>query len=373
MELWIVLAVMTGAAVLLVLWPLARGRARENDAAGDVAVYRDQLDEIERDRARGLIGGREADAARAEIARRLFAATERGDEAIATDAGQGATWRRRVAAVVALVAVPAIALGTYAAIGRPDIADHPLAARLQAPVDTNNIAELVTRVEAELARNPGDGRGWMVLGPVYMRLGRAGDAATAYANAIRTLGSSGELEANLGEALTAAADGVVTADARAAFERAAKANPPSVKGSVYLARAESQDGDLAGAIARLKALIVAAPADAPYLDGVRGELQRLAATPPLPMPSQEEAAVAKTPEERMALIRGMVDRLEARVSESGEIGDWLRLVQSRAALGDLDRARSSLAAAREKFGSDPRSAARLDALALGVGLEGRGA
>lgn len=372
MALWIVLGLMTGAAVLLVLWPLARKRGAAGEGGGDVAVYRDQIDEILRDRDRGLIGDREAEAARAEVARRLFAASEREQGRVAADPRTGDR-RRRIASVIALVAVPAIALGAYGALGRPDIPDRPLSARLKGPVDTNNIQELVTRVEGELAKNPNDGRGWAVLGPVYMRLERPADAASAYANAIRLLGPSADLEASRGEALMVAADGVITAEARAAFERAANSRPPSPKAVIYLARAAAQDEDTAGALALLKPLLASAGSNSPLAEPLREELQRLAAPPPLPMPTPEQAQTAKTPEERMAMVRGMVDRLAERIEGAGEIGDWLRLVQSRAALGDTDKAKAALTSARERFAADPRSTARLEALALGLGLEGGGA
>lgn len=374
MTLWIVLALMTGAAVLLVLWPLARQRVAATEGGGDAAVYRDQIDEIWRDRDRGLIGDRDAESARAEVARRLFAASERAERPAAGDP-RAADRRRRIAAVIALVAVPGVALGVYGALGRPDAPDRPLSARLNGPVDTGNLQEMVTRVEAELARNPNDGRGWLVLAPVYLRLGRNGDAADAYGAAIRLLGSSAELEANRGEALAADADGVIGPEARAAFERAVKADPLSPKGVIYLARAREQDEDIAGALALLKPLLAHAGAGSPLAEPLRGELQRLAAPPPLAMPTPEQAGAAKTPEERMAMVRGMVDRLAQRV-ESGdahEIGEWLRLVQSRAVLGEADKAKAALATARQRFAGDPRAAARLEALALGLGLEGGGA
>lgn len=367
MALWLTFALMTGAAVFVVLASLARSRAFAQDgAAADAAVYRDQLDEISRDRARGLIDEREADGARAEVARRLIATSEvDGREEV-----RGSLARRRIAAVAALVTIPAVALGGYAALGRPDMPDMPLLARKSDVPEADKLADLASRVEQALAKNPNDGRGWVVVAPVYMRLGRPDDAARAYANAIRLMGSNPDLEANLGEALFAAADGVVTERAREAFERSVQGDEPSLKGSFYLARAAEQDGDLAGAVARLKTMLVKAPADAPYLDALREEFQRIAAVPPMPMLSTEEANT--TPEERPALIRRMVERLGDRLaSDGGDLGEWLRLVRARATIGEIDKAREALAAARAKFAGDGRAASRLEALALGLGLEGR--
>ena len=367
--LWLIFALMTGAAVFVVLGSLARSRGATAESRADAAVYRDQLDEIGRDQARGLIDAREAEGARTEVARRLLAASEaKGEES------DGSLARRRVAAVAALVLVPAVALGLYTTLGKPDLPDLPLASRQTEAPDGRNLADLALRVEAALAKNPNDGRGWAVVAPVYMRLGRSGEAATAYRNAIRLLGSTPEREADLGEALFAAADGVVTAAAREAFERSVGGAEPSVKGSFYLARAAEQDGDMAGAIGRLKPILARAPEDAPYLETLKGEFQRMADVPQLPLPTGAEAAAAKTPEERMAMVRTMVDGLGDRLaSQGGDVGEWLRLVNARAALGDVDKAKEALGRAREKFSGDGRASLRLEALALGLGLEGGGA
>ncbi|MDR4308383.1 c-type cytochrome biogenesis protein CcmI [Chelatococcus sambhunathii] len=372
MTLWLIFALMTGAAVFVVLGSLARSRPAVAGAVGaDEAVYRDQLEEIARDRARGLIDDREAEGARVEVARRLIAASERGGGA----AERTSTSRRRIAAVVALVAVPAIALGAYARLGKPDLPDLPLASRQGEKPDMQNLGDLALRVEKALAANPNDGRGWSVVGPLYMRLGRPNEAATAFSNAIRILGSTPEREADLGEALYAGADGVVTEQARAAFERSVAGETPSPKGAFYLARAAEQDGDVAGAVARLKPLLTKAPEDAPYLDALKGEFQRIAQVPALPPPSPEQASAMKTPNERMAFVKTMVDRLSDRLAQEGggDVGEWLRLVNARAALGDMDKARDALTAARQKFAADPRATTRLEALALGLGLEGGGA
>ncbi|PZQ17265.1 MAG: c-type cytochrome biogenesis protein CcmI [Ancylobacter novellus] len=363
---------MTGAAVFVVLGSLARSRAGAPDSAeADAAVYRDQIDEIARDRSRGLIDEREAEGARVEVARRLIAASERSAPEPAAAASLA---RRRVAAAASLVAIPAIALGGYAALGKPNLPDLPLASRQQDAPNGANVADLAARVEQALAKNPNDGRGWAVIAPVYLRLGRAEDAARAYANVIRLLGSTPEREADYGEALFAAAGGMVTAEARGAFDRSVAGERPSVKGSFYLARAAEQDGDLAGAIARLKPVLAQAPEDAPYIDAIKGEFQRIADVPSLPLPNAEEAGDLKTPEAREAFIRRMVDGLDQRLAaDGGDLGEWLRLARARAALGEADKARATLAKAREKFGGDGRAAIRIEALGLGLGLEGRGA
>src|SRR5271165_5395073 len=127
MALWFALAMMTAAAVFVVLWPLGRSRVAMV-VGGDVAVYRDQIDEIERDRAAGLIGRAEFDAARVEVSRRLLAAA---DEAAVPPAAATSPWRRRFTAVAAMVALPIGAIGLYVALGAPGLPDQPLAERTE--------------------------------------------------------------------------------------------------------------------------------------------------------------------------------------------------------------------------------------------------
>src|SRR5271168_4850614 len=114
MMLWIICALMTAAAIFAVLWPLVRA-PRAARGGSDRMVYLDQLEEIGRDRAAGLIGEAEADAARIEVSRRLLAAAAAESEAPASAAlsTPQPLWRRRVAAISAFTVVPAVALGLY--------------------------------------------------------------------------------------------------------------------------------------------------------------------------------------------------------------------------------------------------------------------
>jgi cytochrome c-type biogenesis protein CcmH len=129
MALWLAFTLMTAAAVFAVLWPLSR-RARLSGGS-DIAVYRDQLDEIGRDRAGGLIGEAEAEAARVEVSRRLIAAAD------AAEAGQNAEassalWRRRATTLAALVLLPLVVSALYLALGSPQLPGEPLAERQRA-------------------------------------------------------------------------------------------------------------------------------------------------------------------------------------------------------------------------------------------------
>jgi cytochrome c-type biogenesis protein CcmH len=367
MALWFPLALMTAAAVFVVLWPLGR-RHVSLVSGGDVAVYRDQMRELERDRAAGLIGPAEADAARVEVSRRLIAAA---DAAAGAPPAAAAPWRRRFAAVAAGVALPIGALGLYLALGAPGLPDQPLVARTNGQPDNHSLASMLAQIEAHLERNPQDGRGWQVVGPVYMRIGRFDDAAKARRNALRLLGPSAQREADLGESLVAAANGVVTADAKAAFDRALALEPTDPRARFFVGLAAEQDGKQAQAAAIWRDLLAHAPADAPWTPVVRESLARLDGGPPAAAPGPSDADVAAaadlSAEQRARMVRGMVDRLADRLAHDGSDFDgWVRLVRAYAVLGEPDRARGAAADARRALAGDADKLRRLDEVVKGL-------
>src|SRR5947209_2369217 len=189
MTLWFVLALMTAAAIFAVLWPLARNPSRLASGS-DIAVFRDQLEEVRRDRASGLIGHEEAAAAEAEVSRRLLAATGSNKETLRSTPS-----RQRAVVVAVLVLLPVGAAGTYLALGSPMLPDRPLAPRLAQSTGSQSVESLIGQVEAHLERRPDDGRGWEVVAPVYMRLGRFDDAVKARTNALRLNGETADREA----------------------------------------------------------------------------------------------------------------------------------------------------------------------------------
>ena len=370
MTLWLILALMTAAAVFAVLWPLGR---RVGVAGGsELAVYRDQLAEIARDRDAGRIGAAEAEAARIEVSRRLLAAADAERDGAATVTAAAAP--RRIVAVAALLVLPAGAAALYLAFGSPSLPGQPLAARLEAPPEQRSIETLVAQVEAHLDKNPNDGRGWEILAPVYLRLGRFNDAVKARANALSFNGESAERQSGLGEALVAAAQGIVTADAAKAFERAAALDPQAPKPRFFLGLAAEQDGRPAEAAKRWRELIAEAPADAVWLGFVREALARVDPSAPIapgPSAADVEAAAALSPEQRQEMVRGMVERLAARLKgEGADLDGWLRLMRAYMVLGERDKARTAAADARRALAGDADKLRRIDDAAKGLGLDG---
>jgi cytochrome c-type biogenesis protein CcmH len=389
--IWLVFGLMTAAAVLAVLWPLRRG-GQVHDSDSDLAVYRDQLAEIERDRAADRIGDREAEAARIEVSRRLLGAAEKGS-AEARDPAAPATWRRRAAALATITMLPLGAFALYLSLGSPDLPGEPLQARRGMPPGHGSFAALIAQVEAHLQRNPQEGRGWEVLAPVYLRLGRVDEAVTARRHALRLLGATATREADLGEALVAQANGIVTEEARKSFERALALDASDIKARFFIGMAAEQDGRRQEAAAIWRDLIAKAPAGASWVEYVQNALARVEGTaaaqaqprPPrrpsadsgsasaAPGPTEQDMAAAAdlTPDQRNDMVRGMVDRLAQRLKQDGsDVEGWLRLVRAYAVLGERDKARAAAADARRALAPTPDKLQRLDELVKGLGLEG---
>jgi cytochrome c-type biogenesis protein CcmH len=368
MVLWIAMAILTAAASLTVLMPLYRAR-RAPAPAPELAIYRDQLRELDREVGDGLLPAGEANAARTEISRRLLRAADASGKAAPTGDGL-----RRAAALLAIVAIPVAAIGLYLFLGSPTLPDQPLGARLAAPPDTQDVAALVARVESHLAKDPDDGRGWELLGPVYLRLGRNDDAARAFANTIRILGSTSEREADLGEAIVRANDGTVTGDAKKAFERAGTLDPKAVRPRFYMALALGEDGRKEEAVAAWKALLAEAPAGgAAWADVARSALAELEAPAgsPTPGPTADDvkAAADMSAEDRQAMIAGMVETLSERLkTDPGDADGWARLVRSYIVLGDRAKAEEALARARLALAADPEKLSIVESEAKAKGL-----
>ncbi|MER8475133.1 c-type cytochrome biogenesis protein CcmI [Mesorhizobium sp. M0028] len=372
MLFWVIAAILTLGASLAVLLPLA-GETKNTSAAGDhdLEVYRDQLAELDRDVARGLIRPMEAEEARAEIARRILRLSNAGP------AGTTATQRStRLVATAAVLVVPLVSWGLYGQLGSPDLPSQPLSERLAKNPADSSVDELVARAEAHLAANPSDGRGWDVLAPVYLRMQRYADAVTAYRNAIRLDGDSAARQAGLGEAIANAAGGIVSADAQAAFEAALKLDPANPKATFYLAMAMAQEGRIAEATAAWQKMLAALPQGSPWRGAVEQALaesaaRNVASEAPAKGPSAEDidAASSMSPQDRQAMISTMVAGLDEKLRQNPRDEEgWMQLVRSYAVLGKTDQARDALNRGIAVFGADSDQARKFTAFAASLGV-----
>ncbi|PPC87740.1 MAG: c-type cytochrome biogenesis protein CcmI [Hyphomicrobium sp.] len=386
MVFWLAVAMLAAAVTYAVTRPLMmpsrEGQPGADDSiAADLAVYKDQLQEIESDLARGALSATEAQAARNEVARRLIRRSESGsvdEKGSSAQVGALSKWAFSLASVF----LPVASLGLYLAFGQPGQPGQPLSARIDAPVDATKTNDLVAKVEAALRDRPDDGKGWDVIAPVYMKQGRFQDAATAYAKAINLLGENPTRLQGFVDARIRAENGLIPDDVRAALEKLRIADPSRREPRMWLALAKEQDGDRAGAAADYRALLADAPADAPWRTAVE---QRLAlvtgASAPQPntgpekIPSanapSEADMMAMTPQQREAKINEMVDGLAARLkTDAKDLTGWQRLIRAYQALGRKDEALKAVSDARAGLAGDDASLRQLDEWVKQLGLAG---
>jgi len=313
------LALLTTATVGVLLIPLLRRKVPHTTRLdNDLAIYRDQLGELEREQAAGALPEAEARAARTEIERRILVAAEQdAKEAAPKDT---ATLQRFLPPALCLV-VPLLALGLYLKMGHPGLPAAPFVASARPPASAtqDDTPALIAAAKKQAAEHPDDP-----------------EALSA-----------------LGEALTMEADGVVTQPAVEAFTKALKLQPGDARAAFYLGLHEQQAGDSASALKRWAALEAQSPPDAPWLPTLRAEIRKAGGTPgttasAMPQPSQDqvEAMSKLSPEERQKTIRAMVDGLEAKMRDTPNDRDaWLRLANARKVLGDTAKASDAFAKA----------------------------
>jgi cytochrome c-type biogenesis protein CcmH len=372
MQFWIAAAILTLLATLFAVIPLLASRREADDALDhDREVYRARLREIDADRDLGRITAEEAEAAKAEEGRKLIALA--GEETASLRPGHGAALRK-VALAGVILFLPAMAVllyWGYGASGRPDMA---IAQRMQQDPSTLPVEQLLERAEAQLGRQPDDLRGWLAVAPVYMRMGRLDDAVNAWANALRIEPANVDFMTALAEAMTARNEGVIDKDARKLFEDALASRPKDPKARFYMAIALGQEGRNEEAVSAWEALVGEAPADAPWLEVARAQLDqaleragRKPAEPAAnqPGPTEEDIAAASqmSADDRMSMIENMVAGLAEKLKDNPADRDgWRRLLRSYAVLGRADEARAAFERARLEFAGDAAFISELQAM-----------
>lgn len=356
MMFWVVVGVMSLFAVALLLWPLLwQAPPSPPRDAYDLEVYRDQLAEIERDVERGVLGADLAESARAEIGRRALAADERVTAATETIAPT-APWRRWT--FMAVAAVPALAAVLYSYGGVPGLIDpvQPVAEGPAAPSDAE-IETLLARLAERLRQAPDDLEGWRLMARTLFSLRRFADSAAAFDKALALAPGDAELMARLGEALGFANGGTVTPRAVELFNAARKADPKGARARYYLGLAALQAGRRGEALEIWRALEAEAEPAAAWLPTLRPRIRRLAKElgvepsapgPAASGPTKDDVAAARdmSADDRQAMIRTMVARLESRLEKEPDDADgWLRLGRSWRVLDEAEKSRDAYARA----------------------------
>ncbi|NAZ36384.1 c-type cytochrome biogenesis protein CcmI [Rubellimicrobium sp. CFH 75288] len=395
-------------AALLARPILVRERAAYEAPEAEAAIYRDQLREVERDVARGVLDPAEAERARTEIARRLLAA----DRARRGMAGVGFAPRplARLAVASAALLVVGGGLGLYAALGWPALPDAPRAERLaqaealraarpsqeeaeeqalalMPPPEPGDLPQdylaMVEQLRQIVPDRPDDLQGWTLLAQHEARLGRYADAARAQERVILLKGDRATTAdwLDLADRMVAAAGGLVTQETEAVLARIEEREPLNPGLLYYRGLLEAQTGRPDRAFPLWRRVIEDGPDSLHRRLALTGmeEVAWLAGqdwTPPpapaIPGPSAEDmdAAATMDPAARAAMVRGMVESMESRLrEEGGSAEEWAQLVNALAVLGERAAAWEALEDARRTFRDDERALSVLAAVARQAGVE----
>ena len=340
------------ATLALLCLPLLRGtKAVADRGQFDRAVYRDQLREVERDLARGVLNPAEADSARLEIQRRLLG--------VVTDTPRQTALAKRDPKLAVGIGVLLIcgSAGLYIQLGSPSLPDVPFASRSNragaADAGHVEIRTAAARLAEQLRNDPNNAQGWLLYARAESLLSNWQNAIDAYRRAIDLGATAPDVVASYGETQVLAAGGIVPPAARDAFTTALAADPKNDVARYYMALADSQAGNVQQAIDNWLGLAADLPDDAAMRQAIARRISDAAkaggiAAPPLPKgappasgPTEEQmAAVGQLPQaQRSEMIRSMVAQLAARLqSQPDDIEGWLQLGRSYSALQQNEQA-----------------------------------
>lgn len=404
MSFWIIItSVSVGVGAILAL-ALVRGRADAvPQAAYDMQVYRDQLKEVDRDLARGVIPEAEAERVRTEVSRRLLAADAqmRAQKAPSERGGKG----NIIVAITLVGAMLVGALALYAQLGVPGYRDLPLEARIAAsdqarterlsqaeaeaqaparppaPEAAPDYLALMEKLRETVKERPDDLRGLRLLVRNEAALGNVAAAYAAQQQTIRIKGTeaSSDDHALLADLMIAAAGGYVSTEAEAALRAALKADPENPTSRYYLGVYLMQVDRPDVAFRMWERLLRESPAEAPWVAPIRAQIEDIAwragvqyelpQEPRGPSAEDVEAAEDMTPEDRLEMIRGMVRGLAERIdTEGGAPEDWARLIAAYGVLGETDLARAVWSDAQQAFWDAPGSLEQIRDSAVQAGV-----
>lgn len=408
MVFWIVSGLLVLAVAGLLVLALWRGhRQAVPTAEFDVQVYRDQLKEVERDLARGVVTEEEAQRTRTEVSRRLLEADRNAHTAVAAGkAPRAAT----LSGAVLIAVVLAGALGLYFNVGAPGYPDMPLSARIAAadaaregrpsqseaeaaalarmpetPTPDDRFLELMDRLRAALEQNPDDLQGLQLLVVNEARLGNFTAAYEAQRHRVEILGDDATADdwSDLADLMVLAAGGYVSPEAEAALDEALARDPGNGPARYYTGVLHAQTGRYDRAFQTWRALLQDSTMADPWVRPILSQMPDIAAlagerwTPPTtaaapergPTAEDVEAASEMSAEDRQEMIRGMVEGLASRLAdEGGPPEDWARLIGALGVLGETDRAAAIWAEAQTVFADAPEALESIRAAATRAGV-----
>jgi cytochrome c-type biogenesis protein CcmH len=251
---WLVAALLGTAALVFVLRPLLKAHKDPvvSQREANIAIYKDQMRELEADFAGGTLSQADYDRSKLELESRLL------DDVAAAEASTVPSRGGRLALVVG-IAVPLFAIGTYLATGNLGGLD-PLDPHAGAP-DAAQVEAMVSRLAAKLRENPDDGEGWKLLGRSYAALGRYTDAVAAFAKAAQLAPRDAQLLADFADVLAMARGEKLSGEPEKLIERALEIDPRNLKALALSGTAAYERKDYARAAATWSRMLPLVPPD----------------------------------------------------------------------------------------------------------------
>ena len=392
-----------GAMVVMVAVVLLQALRRAGTEAAptgaeDLIIYRDQLAEVDRDLARGVLPPEEAGRLRIEVQRRILETGRSQPDAPNRKASDPALAGSAVVLAVILSGI------IYLSLGAPGYPDLPIAERIAnsdveyqnrpsqdtleaalpaftPPSDVDKITlDIVEQLRAAVAKNPEALQGQIYLAQQEANLGNYSAARIAQDAVIRLKGAQANADdyANLGVIMVYAAQGIVSPQAEAAFTEALIRTPTHPAARFYLGLMAAQVGRPDKTFPLWKALLDEGPDTAPWIPEITQNLQQIAdaagiryQAPQTKGPTAGDMANAAqmSAEDRQTMIEGMVGGLEGRLlADGGPIEDWIKLINALGVLNAPDRAKAAYAKAQADFAGQPGELSALKAAATAAGI-----
>jgi len=230
------LVVVAAAFILPPLWLGLRPSAGKADRKqANLAIFRDQLTELEREKSEGSLAESDFEQAKRELQRRLLEEVE-PDAGVTTSGTHGPS---RKLAVAILVLLPVLAVLGYGMLGNPNALDPTRTAAPQ-QMTPEQINDMVAKLAARMQADPDNMQGWLMLARSYKTMGRYAEAAEAYGKAEKVINDDPELLASYAETLAMAGGSGLTGKPSQLVERALKIDPQHPH-SLFLAGAAAME------------------------------------------------------------------------------------------------------------------------------------
>ena len=254
--IFIAIALLLTLLVLAILfYPLLKkpmALTQEDRRQAKLAIFRDQLQELERDRDHGLLAVEDFAQAQSELQRRLLDEVPGATTTAVSPAHDGKNRRTLLALGLML---PLASLVGYLLLGNPQAIDPAAVMQQQEHAGAQEIDGMLRGLAERLKANPDDHQGWIMLARSYKALGRFAESAEAYPHGGPLLEGDAALLADYAEVMARANQGRFDEKSTARLNQALKLNPDDAQALFLAGIAAEQRHDFAVAVSHWQHLL----------------------------------------------------------------------------------------------------------------------